>query len=92
MFQIIEGTEDGKFHVMCKKQGRWPQAGGKYGVKWKNCTKKPTENICENVPVAPDGYVDDFTRTLYVDAGTKIYFKCEKEDHLAGDAKKISYT
>ena len=88
----MEGTEDGKFRVMCKKRGIWPQARGKYGVKWEYCSEKPTENICENVPPAPSGYVDDFERTLYVNAGTQIDFKCAKEDYLAGNSKKISYT
>ena len=77
---------------MCKKRGIWPQARGKYGVKWEYCSDKPTENICENVPQAPPGFVDDFERALYVKAGTQIDFKCAKEDYLAGNSKKISYT
>ena len=77
---------------MCKKRGIWPQARGKYGVKWEYCSDKPTENICENVPPAPPGFVDDFERALYVKAGTQIDFECAKEDYLAGNSKKISYT
>lgn len=88
----MEGTEDGNFHVMCKKRGIWPQAEGKYGVDWATCKTRPSnEDICQNLPLAPDGYVDDFIRTLYVEAGTQIAYKCERDGFLAGDAEKLYY-
>lgn len=89
--QIVEGTIDGKFRVMCKKRGRWPQAEGKYGVDWAYCTSKPTDNICEMVPEPPPGYVDDFKRTFYMPLGAKIAFKCAQEDYLAGDQERLYY-
>ena len=39
----------------------------------------------------PGGYVDDFERTLYVEKGTTIAFKCREEGWLAGDAAKLYY-
>ena len=47
---------------MCKRRAIWPQAGGKYGVKWPTCIDKPTGDICDDILPAPSGYVDDFKR------------------------------
>ena len=86
----MHGTEDGKFRVMCKKGGRWPQAQGKYGVDWPTCkTRDP--NVCEPVMEPPPGYMDDFERTLFVPVGTRIAFKCQNEGYLAEDQEKIYY-
>lgn len=76
---------------MCKKQGIWPQAAGKYGVEWPTCGSKPSQ-ICEPIMDAPEGYVDAFERTLYVVEGTTIAFKCATDGYLAGDVEKIYYT
>ena len=67
----MKGTVDGSFRVMCQKQGAWPQSRGKHGVEWPTCDSKP-QDICEPVIKAPNGYVDDFERTLYVEKG--IYY------------------
>ena len=77
---------------MCKKRAIWPQAEGKYGVKWGTCVDRPTGAICDDILPAPPGYKDDFVRKLYVNIGTTLNFKCAKEGFLAGDAEKISYT
>ena len=87
----MPGTEDGRFEVMCKKKGVWPQAQGKYGVNWPTCIQKP-DNICEPVMDPPTAeYVDDFQRTLYVTDGTIISFKCKQEGYLAGTKATIQY-
>jgi hypothetical protein len=89
-FQVVPGTVDGLFRVICKKKGIYPQASGKYGVDWPVCGDKPTD-ICEPIIDTPTGYVDDFTRTLYVQSGTEISFKCAEEGYLAGDTEKLYY-
>ena len=86
----MSGTEDGKFRVMCKKGGRWPQAQGKYGVNWPTCQLRPAD-VCEPVMEPPPGYTDDFERTLFVTVGTQIAFRCENEGFLADNQEKIYY-
>ena len=63
---------------------------GKYGIEWPVCEGKPEER-CEPVLKAPNKYVDDFERLLYVEKGDTISFKCAQEGYLAGDAAKLEY-
>ncbi len=88
--QVVPGTIDGRYEVMCKKNG-WPQSEGKYGVPWPTCSTKPN-NICEPVMDPPgNDYEDDFDRTLYVVEGTTISFKCKQEGWIAGTADRLHY-